>query len=36
MITYGGFALEGGPGQWRFRAPPSRDKDRERLFLDTG
>lgn len=33
MITYEGWTLEGGPGQWRFRGPP--EAPTERIF-DTG
>ncbi len=36
MITYGGFVLEGGPGQWRFRAPPDSEDDRGQRLRDTG
>jgi len=35
MITYGGFVLEGGPGQWRFRAPPASARDPVQPFADT-
>lgn len=29
MITYQGYVLEGGPGIWRFRGPPDRQRAEE-------
>lgn len=35
MITYRGFHLEGGPGQWRYRGPPGTGVDEEPLLAAT-